>query len=194
MPSEGRITLTSPDGRLRLEHHTDWDDRSGSWVWLRLVALPEGEVLVSLSSLVALDDIRFVPGGVQFTATPWRGPAQRVVVDARSRTFQLHPHLPAAPLGELSAALEPPALPSGLAVFQPPAPRTLRARLFDAGNVLLGLVFVAGGAWMALDAEKASERWTGAFAVLFFGACTALPLWEAWQRRRGKAPPEAPER
>lgn len=194
MPSDDWTALTSPDGRLQLLHRTDWDDRSGPWVGLRLQALPGPELLASVSSLIALDDIAFVPGGVQFTARPWRGPVQRVEVDAQARCFRLHPGEPWLLLTELRTALEPPPLAPG---SPPPAPmpappRTGRQRLGDALNVGLGLMFVAAGAWMALAAEKRSDRWIGLFGVLFFGACTALPLWEAWQRRRGNAAQAAP--
>ncbi len=186
MIDEQRSEFASPDGRLVVERLRYWDDRGGPYGQLCLMSLPDRRVLLRLHEREQREAPSFpAPGLVDLVLVDRRQQPWRVRIDAAAGSFITHPHDDARPLAELMPLLESPTAEEVAAVaarWSPP--RGLRARLFDAFNLVGALVLAGGGLWMGLSARTARERWIGWIGLLFFGACAALPLWEAWRRRR----------
>lgn len=184
------IRLRSADGRWRLMHHAALDERGCPMgrlqVWQQQ---PESRLLLQLDDYLELDALRFEPTGLSVTLTDRHGRRRRVQMDLAEGRFRQPPDdAQGQPLASLGPTLFPPP-ETAVAAPVPLAPRGWRAVLADVGSVVGGLLFVAASLWMALATDQASERWIGAFGVLFFGACALLPWWESRQRQRHPAEP-----
>ncbi|WP_077000165.1 hypothetical protein [Variovorax sp. KK3] len=125
--------------------------------------------------------LRFPRAGVVGIAlTDRTGELRRFEVEAATRRFRMYREELWEPLAQLPAKLghvEP------RPYVSPPAPRPAMARAFDLLCALASLVFVLGGAWMALDGNTAKDRWTGVAGVLFFGMCF-FSFFSDWRGRK----------
>lgn len=175
----------SPDGRWVVERIRSWDDRGGPYGQLNLLSLPERRPLLQLIDRGTVEPPAFPgPGLVELGLRDRRGQRWRVRIDIAAGSFITHPHDTARPLAGLMALLEAPTQAEAAAAagrLRPPRGR--RQRVFEAFNLAGALLLAGGGLWMGLAARTPRERWIGWCCLLFFGACAALPLWEAWRRR-----------
>ncbi len=185
MIDEERHEFPSPDGRFLVERVRFWDDRGGPYGHLNLLALPERRLLVRLSDREPHQAPLFPgPGLVELLMPDRRLQPWRLRVDLVAGSFVTHPHDEPQPLSELPLLLDAQTPEDAAAAAQRRRrPRGLRTRLSDGFMLLGSSVLAGGGLWMGLTARTLRERWTGWFGLLFFGACAALPLWEAWRRR-----------
>jgi len=175
-PQDAPTVVLSPDGLLRVEHRHYDDDRGGPWDTVRVVALPDEEVLVQVPNRgVTTEPVLFPGHGVAaVSVTDSEGQWRRLRIDALKRVFRLSP-------GEIDEALD--LLPERLGFTRPAAhyapprrPATRGQRLLMAILALGSLVFVLGGLWMAVAGHTSTDKWNGALGALFFGGCLAIAL------------------
>ena len=177
---EALETALSPDGEVRIEVHRTDDERAGTWITVQLIDAASGELLVSEANHRARTAVRFPRAGlVAVTLTDRTGETREFEVEAATRRFRMHREEVFEPLALLPARLghvEP-------RPYASPAPRPALPGVFDLVCALASLVFVIGGAWMAMAGETAKDRWTGVAGVLFFGLCFFSFLSD-WRRRK----------
>jgi len=181
-------TTLAPDGSFRVEQCRTWEDRIGQVETLSIVSVPDGEQLAWVSEHGSMGRLRFpAPGVVELSLVDRRAGGERrtVRIEPSARTFRFEPGGIAEPLGLLLDRLgwnDPPR-----PYVSPPQAPAPFARTLAFLGMLVALVFVFGGAWMALSATTPKERWTGALGVAFFGACAYASLKE-W--RSGASKPD----
>lgn len=172
--------VQSPDGAFRVVSLLEPDDRAAPWETTDIVAQPGGAVVLHLT-LYAATAVRFpAPGSVELSLQGRYGARHQLRVNVVARTAVLDAG-PEQSLEKLAVLLYPPAPGTAPAVLSASA-----HGLQQIGSVLMmlaSLVFVIGGAWMALTAPLPKDRWAGVAGVVFFGLCGLVPLND-WRRRR----------
>ena len=177
-----RATALSPDGALLIEQQREFDDRSGLWETLRVLALPGREVLVHVLNYGGSSGFAFpAPGLLEFEVTDRLSRRHRVRLDAPNHRYALLPDGATEPLAMLPERL---GMVTSIRLYEPPGRRPLVRRIGTLLAAAGSLVLTAGGVWMAIEAPTTKERIIGAVGALFFAACAWLPWAEDRQRRR----------
>lgn len=169
----------SPDGTLRLEEHFQQDERMPARPYLRLVRAADGAEVFRLWDVSLAGEPVFQSGGSLRLTLGYEGRVVPALLDYERKTFRLHPHDYAEPLGGLGERLRreyapEPLPPSHAGSGRRPSARVTAGRLF---TLLCSLAFVAAGVWMALSGAG-RDRWAGLFGALFFGACAVAAFLE----------------
>jgi hypothetical protein len=184
------VRTWSPDGTLRVDEDHLEDERAGPWEPIQLVEVATGKSIAFALNHDARELPYFPRPGVAVLSMQDRaGLRHRVEIDANARTFcmlRMQETEAPEPLSRLEAKL-------GLGFTKTVLPEPMRTALWCGFQVVLtlaSLVFVLGGAWMALTAGTAKDRWTGVAGVLFFGACGVASLAEvrSYVQQRRKQP------
>jgi hypothetical protein len=176
-------TLDSPDGSLRLEMDSEWDDRDGPRSML-LIKTGAGETLFRLGD-AAWEDNPASPvfsGAVIELDLNYCGYRCRVRIDTAARTFVFHPNEIERPLSELVNELGAAAFPRVKAVA---ARQSRRVTLVSWLTLLGNFLFVAAGAWIlcARQTFPKANPWVAVLCILFFGLCAAVELRELWRNK-----------
>lgn len=169
----------TPDGMLQVAVQRVHDERTGHWETAQVRTAATQELLASTTSHGGAHSFAFAqPGTIDVLWNDRAARPRHLRLAAATRSFRLLPSQVDEPLAALPERLGE----AAPAPVQHAAPVPLRSLLGDgAGAALLA----AAGLWMALDAETLLQRWFGAFAGLFFGACALLVLRDLRRRASG---------
>jgi hypothetical protein len=167
-------TVLLPDGMLRLEEISEYNERGPPWKTTRLVALPANEVLAELPLFALVESTRFpVPGVVSITLMHHRSTMHVALLNIPARTFSLPPDPQERPLSELATALvaHTPQPPPPLLRDFPPASPLIKA-LKHYGLLFSLLLFALGSVFLVFRAVSLKDRMLFVLCFFFFAACT----------------------
>jgi hypothetical protein len=159
--------IFSPDGSFHVEFWREDDHPAPPLTSVRIVETPGNETLLNLTYAEQRGIVSFPGRGMVTLPFVHNNQHYQLGVNVPARTFQFHADEAAMSLSELAARLNPP--------LPPPASLATR-RIGPVIQLIICLVFVVAGIWMAFVRHSVKDRWIGAMASLFFAACAVAPL------------------
>ncbi|HEX4795039.1 MAG TPA: hypothetical protein VH370_14695 [Humisphaera sp.] len=164
-------SVLSPDRTFRVECESEPDDRGPAMETTSVLLSDSGQRIVYLPMYGFDGSIEFpAPGLLTMMMHGRCGERFELRVNVATRTYRLDPDEPEQPLASLPDRL---GLTAKHVIAMPAitvAPPGARQQIWNAFIAFIGLIFVAGGAWVSFAGKTAKDRLAGIVGVFLFGA------------------------